>query len=357
MFEGKGEDHDGSESTTTTSSSKISWGLRESLFAIGVYLLIGGISYHSTLAAELRQSSPTTDYWSWIDALYFSVVTFTTVGYGDLVPTSGLGKAFTVVFGLAGISILGLAISAIGSKLMTVESDMIEKAKQTSRRNMLRFWHDVSKEDGRKGGKAKEATKDSSATNYDVSLSDYEPKEERLWQHTLRSLVQKLIPSFVVLLLGGIGMGRLEGWSLTDSAYYAFVTASTIGYGDLSPVTRLGRLLGIAFIPVAVAAVGEVLGSVATTLQERRQEQFYKSLLEKEKLNPQRLLQMDTDRNGRVSREEYVQFMLQEMDLVSAEEFDELHAQFDKLDIDGGGYLDKADIQVRVDKQNRVSNK
>lgn len=36
--------------------------------------------------------------WSWVDSLYFSVVTLTTVGYGDLSPTTDLSKLFTVVY-------------------------------------------------------------------------------------------------------------------------------------------------------------------------------------------------------------------------------------------------------------------
>ncbi len=44
--------------------------------------------------------------WSPLDALYFSVVTLTTVGYGDLAPTTDIGKGFTIVFILAGVGII-----------------------------------------------------------------------------------------------------------------------------------------------------------------------------------------------------------------------------------------------------------
>jgi voltage-gated potassium channel Kch len=38
------------------------------------------------------------------DALYFSVVTITTVGYGDIYPTTGLGKLVAVIIILGGVS-------------------------------------------------------------------------------------------------------------------------------------------------------------------------------------------------------------------------------------------------------------
>ena len=44
--------------------------------------------------------------WSWLDSLYFSVVTITTVGYGDLSPHSAIGKIFTMAYLLVGIGIL-----------------------------------------------------------------------------------------------------------------------------------------------------------------------------------------------------------------------------------------------------------
>jgi Ca2+-binding EF-hand superfamily protein len=63
------------------------------------------------------------------------------------------------------------------------------------------------------------------------------------------------------------------------------------------------------------------------------------------------LLVMDADNNGQLSRAEYVQCMLREMGLVEAEEFDELHGQFHRLDVDGGGYLDKNDLVLMAELQ------
>jgi voltage-gated potassium channel Kch len=38
----------------------------------------------------------TVEGWSWLDAVYFSVVTIATVGYGDITPQTAIGKIFTI---------------------------------------------------------------------------------------------------------------------------------------------------------------------------------------------------------------------------------------------------------------------
>ena len=44
----------------------------------------------------------------------------------------------------------------------------------------------------------------------------------------------------------GLVVGVLEGWSIQDSVYFAFVSGLTIGYGDLAPKFLLTRALAIA---------------------------------------------------------------------------------------------------------------
>jgi hypothetical protein len=44
----------------------------------------------------------------------------------------------------------------------------------------------------------------------------------------------------------GVIVGLLEGWPVHESIYFAFVSALTIGYGDLAPKLPLTRMLAIA---------------------------------------------------------------------------------------------------------------
>ena len=55
---------------------------------------------------------------AWIDALYFSVVTISTVGYGDFSPQTVTGKLFTIFYIITGIGILFSFINALYDRRM-----------------------------------------------------------------------------------------------------------------------------------------------------------------------------------------------------------------------------------------------
>jgi hypothetical protein len=44
--------------------------------------------------------------WSYLDSVYFVVITLCTIGYGDLTPTKPITKLLTIFFALNGVAIL-----------------------------------------------------------------------------------------------------------------------------------------------------------------------------------------------------------------------------------------------------------
>jgi len=57
-------------------------------------------------------------------------------------------------------------------------------------------------------------------------------------------------------------VGLLEGWSVQDSIYFAFVSGLTIGYGDLAPTSLLTRALAI-LIGVCGVLMTALLAAIA----------------------------------------------------------------------------------------------
>ncbi len=68
----------------------------------------------------------------------------------------------------------------------------------------------------------------------------------------------------------GLVVGMVEGWSVQESIYFAFVSGLTIGYGDLAPKLLLTRVLAIligvsgVLVTALVAAIAVKALTVAT---------------------------------------------------------------------------------------------
>jgi hypothetical protein len=60
----------------------------------------------------------------------------------------------------------------------------------------------------------------------------------------------------------GLVVGLIEGWSVHESIYFAFVSGLTIGYGDLAPKSLLTRVLAI-LIGVCGVLVTALVAAIA----------------------------------------------------------------------------------------------
>jgi hypothetical protein len=64
----------------------------------------------------------------------------------------------------------------------------------------------------------------------------------------------------VIMILGTVGFVLIEKKSVVEAAYFVIVTVATVGYGDIHPVTQLGRIFTIILI---ITGVGTFLGVIA----------------------------------------------------------------------------------------------
>ena len=64
----------------------------------------------------------------------------------------------------------------------------------------------------------------------------------------------------LIIILGHV-VGLKEGWSRADSLYYAFITATTVGYGDFHPKKRLAKHLAIVISFVGILLTGIIVAA------------------------------------------------------------------------------------------------
>ena len=61
--------------------------------------------------------------WTIVQALYFSVVTLTTVGYGDLTPTSDGTQIFTIIYILTGLGVLVALLASVAEQYISQKAE------------------------------------------------------------------------------------------------------------------------------------------------------------------------------------------------------------------------------------------
>lgn len=82
----------------------------------------------------------------------------------------------------------------------------------------------------------------------------------------MRSFKRQFLP-LVGLLLGVLALGVagyyiIEGWSLLDSLYMVAITLTTVGFGEVQPLSNAGRVFTILFLLVGVVGVAYTLSAV-----------------------------------------------------------------------------------------------
>src|SRR5437588_1332508 len=75
-----------------------------------------------------------------------------------------------------------------------------------------------------------------------------------------------LVAIIVAVALGTLGFHLLEGWTLPDSLYVTLQTLTTVGYGDVTPLTVAGRAFASLYMFVGVGVVLYVLTSSVQTI-------------------------------------------------------------------------------------------
>jgi voltage-gated potassium channel len=87
-----------------------------------------------------------------------------------------------------------------------------------------------------------------------------------------------LVVFFSLIIVGTCGFMLIENKSLIDAAYFVIVTMATVGYGDIHPVTQLGKIFTIILV---VTGVGTFLGVIANMTEIMLAKREIESRMEK----------------------------------------------------------------------------
>jgi potassium channel subfamily K len=233
-----------------------------------IYLLLGAYIF-----SEIES-------WHYLDAVYWTVVTLFTVGFGDYYPVTDLGRSLLIPFALAGIISLGLVISSVrnlivenGSRCVAARIDDRKRRKMI--RNLLLGGDNKALEPiVREFQTSFPRSKEPCQSEFERRKAEFDlMRKIQAKSSTRRRWVAMAISTFswlVLWLVGALVFEQAEkhyqGWSYFDAFYFCFEAWTTIGYGDLAPISNGGRSFYVFWSLLALPTMTVLISNASNTV-------------------------------------------------------------------------------------------
>ena len=98
-----------------------------------------------------------------------------------------------------------------------------------------------------------------------------------------RTLMLQTMSFVAYLLIGALIYSHIEGWEYLNAVYWADVTLLTVGLGEYSPSTALGKGLLFPFAIGGILMVGLVVGSIRSLVLDRGKEKLSARIVERKR--------------------------------------------------------------------------
>ncbi|KAL7186740.1 hypothetical protein ACSBR2_028465 [Camellia fascicularis] len=275
---------------------------RKVAILLAVYLSVGTVCFY--IVGNQINGKKTNGV---LDSVYFCIVTMTTVGYGDLVPNSATTKLLACAFVFKGMALVGLILSKAADYLVEKQETLLVKA-----------LHKV---------------------NQTEIQNEIETNKVRYKCFLVFSFL------LVLIVVGTIFLSTVEKLDLVDAFYCVCSTITTLGYGDKSFTTKIGRVFAIFWILMSTICLAQFFFCVAELNAERRQKALANWVLNR-KITNLDLEAADLDDDGVVGASDFIIYKLKEMGKINEEDISIVMEEFEDLDVDQSGTLSASDITL-----------
>lgn len=234
-----------------------------------MYLLVGALVFS------------TIEGWPYLDAVYWADVTLFTVGFGDFSAATPLGRALLLPYALIGVISLGLVVGSIRSLVLErgqrqLSARLMEKKRKRTLKRMVRRGKDdiliPVVDEGDDDDYPERST--TSLTEYQRRKREFElmRKIQIRAEHRRRWMAMG-ISTTVWLMLWLVGAAifqqcelRYQAWTYFDGFYFAFVSLTTIGYGDVTPISPAGKSFFVIWSLLALPTMTVLISNAGDTV-------------------------------------------------------------------------------------------
>ncbi|KAJ5678115.1 uncharacterized protein N7477_003748 [Penicillium maclennaniae] len=237
--------------------------------AFMVWLLVGAAIFQKVLGI------------SFADALYFSDITVLTLGFGDVVPATSVGRGLVWPYAVIGIIQLGLVVGSIHRFAKEVHYDNVirkhieHKRQSTYEQTITRQELDDAREEAHEQGielvlpplthprhHPRQPIRNTIHALANNPIQ-YETMRFRRWN----DLVISIVAFGIVWSCGAVVFWKLENeMDYFESLHFCFCSLLTIGYGDFTPKSNAGRPFFVAWSLIAIPTMTMLISQMSDTI-------------------------------------------------------------------------------------------
>ncbi|XP_077179531.1 potassium channel subfamily K member 10 isoform X2 [Paroedura picta] len=188
-------------------------------------------------------SSNSSSHWDLGSAFFFAGTVITTIGYGNIAPSTEGGKIFCILYAIFGIPLFGFLLAGIGDQLGTIFGKSIARVEKVFRKKQV------------------------SQTKIRV----------------ISTILFILAGCIVFVTIPAVIFKYIEQeWSALDSIYFVVVTLTTVGFGDFvaggnteiqyrewyKPLVWFWILVGLAYFAAVLSMIGDWLRVLSKKTKE-----------------------------------------------------------------------------------------
>ncbi|XP_077477852.1 potassium channel subfamily K member 10b isoform X1 [Stigmatopora argus] len=194
--------------------------------------------------SPLGDTSYNSSYWDLGSAFFFAGTVITTIGYGNIAPSTEGGKIFCILYAIFGIPLFGFLLAGIGDQLGTIFVKSILRVEKIFRQ-----------------------------------------KHKQITQTKIRvtSTILFIFAGCIVFVsFPAIVFKHIEGWTTLEAIYFVVITLTTVGIGDYvaggnrridymkwyKPLVWFWILVGLAYFAAVLSMIGDWLRVLSKKTKE-----------------------------------------------------------------------------------------
>ncbi|XP_029453590.1 potassium channel subfamily K member 10 isoform X2 [Rhinatrema bivittatum] len=192
--------------------------------------------------SPIGNNSNNSSHWDLGSAFFFAGTVITTIGFGNIAPSTEGGKIFCILYAIFGIPLFGFLLAGIGDQLGTIFGKSISRVEKIFRKKQV------------------------SQTKIRV----------------ISTILFILVGCVVFVTIPVVIFQYIEGWTTLESIYFVVITLTTVGFGDYvaggnieinyrtwyKPLVWFWILVGLAYFAAVLSMIGDWLRVISRKTKE-----------------------------------------------------------------------------------------